>query len=70
MFTASASSDPAQSQRKLSRGNQLLNAGQLADALSEYHAAIGTFFLHLTTKVNKTQLKMVLYNTIFLSLSK
>jgi len=40
IIDASASSDPAQSQRKLSRGNQLLNAGQLADALSEYHAAI------------------------------
>ncbi|XP_078489894.1 dnaJ homolog subfamily C member 3 [Ciona intestinalis] len=32
--------DKAESQKHLSRGNQLLNAGQLADALTQYHAAI------------------------------
>ena len=30
-----------ESQKHLSRGNQLLNAGQLAEALTHYHAAIG-----------------------------
>lgn len=32
--------DKAESRRFLSKGNQLLNAGQLADALTQYHAAI------------------------------
>jgi len=32
--------DKAESKRFLSKGNQLLNAGQLADALTQYHAAI------------------------------
>ena len=35
--------DKAESQKHLSRGNQLLNAGQLAEALTHYHAAIGKF---------------------------
>ena len=30
-----------EAQKHLSRGNQLLNAGQLAEALTHYHAAIG-----------------------------
>ena len=33
--------DRAESQRHLSRGNQLLNAGQLAEALTHYHSSIG-----------------------------
>nr|CAB3238916.1 dnaJ homolog subfamily C member 3 [Phallusia mammillata] len=32
--------DKAESQKLLSKGNQLLNAGQLAEALSQYHSAI------------------------------
>lgn len=35
--------DKAESQKLLSRGNQLLNAGQLAEALAQYHSAIGKF---------------------------
>lgn len=35
--------DSAESKRFLTKGNQLLQSGQLADALTQYHAAIGKF---------------------------
>ena len=41
MFVGAYGLDKAESQKHLSRGNQLLNAGQLAEALTHYHAAIG-----------------------------
>jgi len=62
VFEASASSDPEQSQRKLSRGNQLLNAGQLADALTEYHAAIDAD--------NKNYQAYYFRATVYLAMSK
>ena len=40
-FAVAQGINKAESQNHLSRGNQLLNAGQLADALTHYHAAIG-----------------------------
>ena len=43
--------DKAESQKHLSRGNQLLNAGQLAEALTHYHAAIGKFNMSCFTCV-------------------
>lgn len=44
LFSGVDGLDKAESQRHLSKGNQLLNAGQLAEALTHYHSAIGCFF--------------------------
>jgi len=47
MFVGVYGIDKAESQKHLSRGNQLLNAGQLAEALTHYHAAVGKLELLL-----------------------
>jgi len=53
-----------EAQKHLSRGNQLLNAGQLAEALTHYHAAIGksifsTIFVSCFYQCNFCHLKVI-----------
>ena len=40
-------------EQHLEMGNKMLAAGQLADALSHYHAAVGESFFHRKFKVPK-----------------